>query len=234
MLAVETSGRSGSVALGLGDDILAETRFSGQMRHSAELFPAIDSLLERFKYKTEQIQHVYISAGPGSFTGLRIAVTVAKIIHLACRADIVAVNTLDMLAENARPLAEKGVISSESGHLGVIIDAKRGEFFVGLFDWHDGKWQKAEPDELLSASEFVSRHGCRAGSISLLGEGLVFYADKFKADNICILDEKYWSGRAVNVFAVGRRMAKAGEFVEARALVPNYLRKPLAVKKAQS
>ena len=103
ILAVETSGRLGSVALAQGDKLLSETSFSGPMRHSAEIFPAITDLLSKFDKKPDQIEQVYISAGPGSFTGLRIAVTFAKTLALANGAKIVAVDTLDVIAANVTP-----------------------------------------------------------------------------------------------------------------------------------
>ena len=73
ILAVETSGRYGSVALGAGSELLAERSFTGQMRHSAELFGAIRHLLSDFGRRPCDIEHVYISIGPGSFTGLRLS-----------------------------------------------------------------------------------------------------------------------------------------------------------------
>ena len=101
ILAIETSGRTGSVAIALGEQMLSEAHFSGPMRHSAEIFPAVHKLLERFSRKPKEIEHIYISVGPGSFTGLRIAVALAKTMHLANAAKIIAVDTLDVIAANA-------------------------------------------------------------------------------------------------------------------------------------
>ncbi|NIA17164.1 MAG: tRNA (adenosine(37)-N6)-threonylcarbamoyltransferase complex dimerization subunit type 1 TsaB, partial [Planctomycetes bacterium] len=100
-IAVETSGRAGSVAIGFGNRLSEEKTFSGNMRHNAELFETIIELLQRVDKSPSQIGQIYISAGPGSFTGLRIAVTLAKTMALANNAKIVAVNSLDVLAENA-------------------------------------------------------------------------------------------------------------------------------------
>ena len=99
-LSVETSSRIGSVAIAIGAKILDETSLSAPLRHSAEIFPAISELLYRFDLAPAQIEHIYISSGPGSFTGLRIAVTFAKTMHLANSAKVVAVNTLDVVAAN--------------------------------------------------------------------------------------------------------------------------------------
>jgi len=100
ILAVETSSRVGSIAIATGRQLLAEATFSGPMKHSAEIFPAIHTLLDRFECKPKDIEQVYISIGPGSFTGLRIAVTLAKAMHLAGSVKIVPVDTLDVIAAN--------------------------------------------------------------------------------------------------------------------------------------
>ena len=69
VLAVETSGRVGSVAAGIGDDILAKITFSGAMRHSAELFPATEQILAQIGRKIDDVGQIRIASGPGSFTG---------------------------------------------------------------------------------------------------------------------------------------------------------------------
>ncbi|RPJ38284.1 MAG: tRNA (adenosine(37)-N6)-threonylcarbamoyltransferase complex dimerization subunit type 1 TsaB, partial [Planctomycetaceae bacterium] len=83
ILAVETSSRVGSVALARGPALLAQSTFSGPLQHSAEIFPAISQLLNRFHFVPGDIAQVHVAIGPGSFTGLRIAVTMAKAAHLA-------------------------------------------------------------------------------------------------------------------------------------------------------
>ncbi|MHC4239098.1 MAG: tRNA (adenosine(37)-N6)-threonylcarbamoyltransferase complex dimerization subunit type 1 TsaB [Planctomycetota bacterium] len=105
ILAAETSGRTGSVAIAAGEQLLGETTFSRSMRHSSEIFPAACALLDDAQRKHKEVEHVYISVGPGSFTGLRIAVTLAKLMHLANGAKIVAVDTLDVIAPFSMPSA---------------------------------------------------------------------------------------------------------------------------------
>jgi tRNA threonylcarbamoyladenosine biosynthesis protein TsaB len=230
ILAVETSGRMGSVALAQGDKLLAETQFSGPMRHSAEIFPAIIGLLGRFGKKPDQIEQVYISVGPGSFTGLRIAVTFAKTFALANGSKIAAVDTLDAIAAN---------IDAEDGpqRLGVILDAKRGQFFVAVYEktqdlrpkTPDLIWKKVLADSLMTAEEFLA--GFADKPISLIGEGLVFYKDKFSGENIRVLDEKLWNPSAANVYKLGRELAQKGLFAEPLILTPNYIRGPDAIVK---
>jgi tRNA threonylcarbamoyl adenosine modification protein YeaZ len=226
ILAVETSGRLGSVALAQGDKLLSESHFSGPMRHSAEIFPAIIDLLSRFNKKPEQIEQIYISVGPGSFTGLRIAVTFAKTLTLANGAKIVAVDTLDCIAANVTPRDDK------SEQLGVILDAKRGQFFIAVYEktqdprpkTPDPIWKKVLPDCLMTAEAFIDRFTNQP--ISLIGEGLVFYKDKFAHKNIRVLDEKFWNPSAANIHLLGRHKAQLDEFADPLTLTPNYIRGP--------
>jgi tRNA threonylcarbamoyl adenosine modification protein YeaZ len=260
ILALETSSRIGSVAIACGENLLAEATFSGPLRHSPETFPAISSLLERFGKKPHEIEHIYISVGPGSFTGLRIAVTIAKTMHLANATKIVAVDSLDVIAANIINLTqqttghERRAASYEK--IAAILDAKRNQFFIAVYEClHSGYtaqslteqrasgielpftnhhspitnheiWQKILPDSLMSAPEFLKNFAAGDPPIWLLGDGLLFYKDKFKADGVRFLDEKYWSPRAEKVHLLGWQLAQSGQFADPLTLTPNYLLRP--------
>jgi tRNA threonylcarbamoyladenosine biosynthesis protein TsaB len=254
VLAVETSSRIGSVAIAIGEKNLAETAFSAPIRHSAEIFPAIRSLLNRFDRKPHQIEQAHISIGPGSFTGLRIAVTLAKTMHLANAAKIVAVDTLDVIAANAdgyinEYTKEKNTVinshleppcrSKHSNELperiATILDAKRGQFFIAVYErkktneqqvTSDGIWKKLSPDSLMTASQFLDQFTHSEKRIWLLGDGLLYHKDKFKADATRLFDEKYWSPRALKVHLLGWKKALANQFADPLTLTPNYLLRP--------
>ena len=257
ILAVETSGRTGSVAIALGEQILSEAAFSGPMRHSAEIFPTVSVLLKDVARKPKQIEHIYISFGPGSFTGLRIAVTMAKTMHLANAAEIVAVDTLDVIAANVIDLTTDNAIQASSDGrrvtsdetVAAILDAKRSQFFIAVYQRHCSKnntpsyksrvtghgiWKKTLPDSLMTAAQFLEQFACRKKPIWLLGEGLVYYRDKFKADGIHFFDEKYWPPRAAKVHLLGWQKALTGQFADPLTLTPNYLRGPDVKLKKQA
>jgi tRNA threonylcarbamoyl adenosine modification protein YeaZ len=218
ILAAETSGRQGSVALSQGAQILGQVEFSGPMRHSAEIFPAITALLKQFGKKASEIEQVFISVGPGSFTGLRIAVTIAKTYALSNNSKIVAVDTLDCIAENVHS-------QDISDRLGVILDAKRGQFFVAVYESTPAGWEKVLHDSLMTAEEFLSRF--TSTPIALIGEGLVFYKDKFNHPAVRILDEKFWNPSAAGIYRLGLQKAQRGEFADPLTLTPNYIRGPI-------
>src|SRR4051812_29443518 len=115
-LAVDTSGRIGSVAVVDNGHVLAEERFAHGLQHAAMILPIIDSLTRAQGWAPRDVEELYVSAGPGSFTGLRIGITLAKTMALATGVKLVAVPSVRVLAENAPPGATDLII---------VLDAKR-------------------------------------------------------------------------------------------------------------
>ncbi len=252
ILAVETSSRIGSVAIAIGGKILAENVFSGPMRHSSEIFPSIISLLNYAGKKPYQIEHIYISGGPGSFTGLRIAVALAKTLHLANKTKIVQVDTLDVIASNlddyhADNMDAGGQFGAGRAFIeqfAAILDAKREQFYIAMYQHNkdetagDGPtfvrdYNKTLPDSLMSSSEFLSRFAFDRKPIWMLGDGLVYNKNKFRAEGISFLDKKYWSPRAKKVHMLGLQMARKSIFADPVNLTPFYLNRPNIVVKTR-
>jgi len=228
-LAVETSGRVGSVAIGQDETVLFESTFSGFMKHGTELFGNLEGLLAKVSARPHQIARLYIAVGPGSFTGLRIAVTLAKMLSFAVGSRIVAVDTLDALAENATACIQQ--TGSDLRRVATILDAKQNRFFTAIFEKNGVGWSKIHPSSLLTPEELLSLITKDGIPVGLLGEGLVYYADKFAAPLTTLIDPTYWSATARGVYAVGQRMAAQNQFSDRYALVPAYIRKPDAVEK---
>ena len=228
-LAVETSGRIGSVALGQGSTVLYESTFSGLMKHSIELFDTLESLTRKVGIRPDQIGYLYVTAGPGSFTGIRIAVTLAKMMSYAVKTRIVAVDTLDALAENATVYCHETGVDLQ--RIATILDAKQNRFFTAVFEQKAGNWTKIYPSSLLYPEELLTFINKDAVPVGLLGEGLVYYADRFACPVTRLMDEAFWPATARGVYAVGQRMAKQNLFSDIYQLVPAYIRKPDALEK---
>ena len=230
IIAIETSGRVGSAAIGRGDELISETPFSGFMRHSAELFTVLEKLLHRASATTDDVKQVYITAGPGSFTGLRIAVTAAKMFYFTQNSQIIAADSMDVIAENAPHY------SADTGQfvdcIATILDAKKGLFYAAVFDQVDGIWKKCLDTQIITAEgllEWLETN--KKKDVGLLGEGLVYYGEKFESPFTHLLDKPYWSATAAGLFRVGYRMAAEKLFADPFALTPKYIRGPDAVKK---
>ena len=226
VVAIETSGRLGSVALARGDELLGELPFSSPMKHSAELFPAMAALLGKASATPADVAEVYVSAGPGSFTGIRLAVTVAKTMSLANGTRIVAVNSLEAAAQNAADYTSDTGESCDC--VAVVLDAKRGQFFAGFFcPAGSGGWQSSGQPQLVRPDAFIAQARQQGKHVHLLGEGLLYYASRFAAPWITIVPEAYWRPKASAVHFLGRRRARAGEYADPIPLVPEYVRKAL-------
>ncbi|MBL7215392.1 MAG: tRNA (adenosine(37)-N6)-threonylcarbamoyltransferase complex dimerization subunit type 1 TsaB [Phycisphaerae bacterium] len=225
VLAIETSGRVGSVAVGRGDTLLAESVFSGFMKQGAELFPQIRNMLMQVQASPSEIRQVIIAVGPGSFTGLRIAVTVAKMMYFTHQVKIVAVDSTDVLAENA-PIFMDNDTEKPVDCVCTILDAKRNLFYASVFERGSDGWLKIFGTQLVTSEEILAwLAGQGKKAVYFLGEGLVYYAEKFEAPFAVMLDKQYWAPRAGGLFRVGQKLAARGKFTNPHALTPLYIRK---------
>lgn len=124
MLAMDTTGRVCTVALSEAGGCLGEYSLGVERAHSRWLHPAIDRLLKDTGTSGDDITAVAVSAGPGSFTGLRIGVATAKALAYAWDVPVIPVPTLDVLARAAGP---------GSGLVSPVVSARRGEVYAGLY-----------------------------------------------------------------------------------------------------
>ncbi|MCI0499226.1 MAG: tRNA (adenosine(37)-N6)-threonylcarbamoyltransferase complex dimerization subunit type 1 TsaB [Planctomycetales bacterium] len=232
ILAIETSGRTGSAAIGRDDTLIAHAVFSGLMRHSAEIFPTIGDLLRQAAATPADIEQVYITAGPGSFTGLRIAVTAAKMLSFAQHVRVIAADSMDVIAENGLEYIQN--TGRQLDCIVTVLDAKKDLFYAAVFDRVGDRWEKQLGTEMMRAEhilDWLAAHHRK--NVGVLGEGLVYYAEKFKAPCTHLLDEAFWPATAAGLFRVGRRMAAMNQFADPPALIPSYIRKPDAVLKQE-
>lgn len=221
-IAVDTSGRVGSVAAGSENTLLCEVSFTDQLKHAAELFPSIIELTNKTGRNISDISEIYVTAGPGSFTGLRIGITLAKMMALASNVKIAAVSSLDCLARNAFDYIKEHN-RDEIKTVAAVIDAKRGHFFLGFYQKQGDNWVKSLPESMKTAQEINDL--LKKDTITLFtGEALKYYKDKFAAANVEFMPETQWSIKASNVYKAGRQKAAAGQYDDPQLLLPQYLR----------
>jgi tRNA threonylcarbamoyladenosine biosynthesis protein TsaB len=226
-LAIETSARVGSIAVVQDDRVLAEREFEHGLQHAAQIIPIIDSLTREQAWSPRDVEHIYISAGPGSFTGLRIGITLAKTMALATGLKLVAVPTASVLVENA---------PADATHVILVLDAKRDQIFTARFERTATQasplqeWVEREPAHLDSLTAMLARS---PRPVHLLGEGIPYH-EKFipKGEaSIVVTPESLWRPRAAIVARIGGEMARRGEFADPDRLTPIYIRKPEAEEK---
>ncbi len=231
ILAIETSGRIGSVAVGCGLEVREYRQFSQSMRHAVELMPAIRELTRRQGWAASDINQVYVSIGPGSFTGVRIAISVARAISQATGARLVGVPTLDVLAAN---------LPAGVRNAAVILDAKRGQVYAGRYTASD----TAPPDPhsapigsarllrtagpvLSDPVEFIRQ--CPR-PLLILGEGIPYHSEALAAAGIgeasvITAEKELWQPDARRVYELGTQLTAIGGFTALPDLLPIYIRK---------
>jgi tRNA threonylcarbamoyladenosine biosynthesis protein TsaB len=136
LLALDTSTEWASVALYDGRDVLAEETWHAQRRHADELFPTIERLLSRTRITLASIDKVAVATGPGSFTGLRIAIAAAQGIARGAGAAMVGISTLDVLAYPHAASKQRTC---------PLLPAGRNEFYAAFYQERNRKWQRRSP-----------------------------------------------------------------------------------------
>jgi tRNA threonylcarbamoyladenosine biosynthesis protein TsaB len=146
LLAVDTSTTWIGLALYDGVRVLGEMTWQSQNHHTVELTPGVQELFDRCGIRNSDLQALAVATGPGSFTSLRIGLSLVKGIALALRIPVIGVPTLDILAA-AQPARDV--------QLAALLQAGRGRLAVGWYDLHDGVWQSRGDAQVTTAEELV-------------------------------------------------------------------------------
>ena len=219
ILAFETSGTTGSVALLQGNRLLAQQMLDGPQRTAQTLAPAIRDLLAHAGWKPSQVGLVAVTTGPGSFTGLRIGVTTAKTFAYATGADLLGVHTLEVIADQA---------PNDIPELWVTLNAQRGELFAAHFRRDEqGIMRPTTPTRIVVASQWLT--SLPAGTH--LADPKV---ERFEPDwvrHLHLLDAELARPTAHSVGRVAARYAAQGRRDSIWSLVPQYFRRSAAEEK---
>jgi tRNA threonylcarbamoyladenosine biosynthesis protein TsaB len=220
-LALETSGRVGSVALSRDGQLLAEQTYPHGLKHAAALVSVVDSIVKAHGVLPREITAVAVSQGPGSFTGLRVGITLAKTLGYVTGAKIVAVPTLEVIVNN---------LPAEARHAIVLLDAKRGQVFAQRFtrDAREG-WIGVDAPRLATLEQMLREV---SGNVWLTGEGIEFHREETPiGDSLIRASPDLWTGRASVVGRLAIARFERGETTDEYALTPLYVRLPEAEEK---
>lgn len=224
ILAIETSGRHGSVAAlwgrtDGGTQSLTQIAISESQRTAQALAPALERLLREANWRPADVQLVAVAVGPGSFTGLRIGVTAAKTFAYAVSADVIAVNTLDALAAQA---------PSDDGPLWTILDAQRQELFAAKYRGRaSGAGQLGREIHIIGQDAWLT--GLQPGD-RVTGTALNRLAHRLPA-HVDVIASARWQPMAEAIGSVGWHNYQAGQRDDLWWLTPHYYRASAAEEK---
>ena len=220
-IAVETSCRAGGLALGIDARCVETVRFDTAGRHATALVGRMKALLDGRSLAPADLHEVYVSAGPGSFTGLRVGITAVRTLAQAVgRIRCVAVPTARVVAENAAELDWR--------YLGVILAARAGSVYAAVFQRRGGRIVPAAGPGTQQADEFLAQ---APRPIMLIGEGLAYQA--MGAPGVTASDpaaDELHLPAPQALWRVGHDMARAGMFTDYHHLLPIYPRQCEAVR----
>lgn len=215
VLAIETSGRHGSIATLDGDadgaQVVGQTKLGPESRTAQALAPALRSLLAAADWSPDSVELVAVAVGPGSFTGLRIGVTTGKTFAYAVGAEIIGVNTLDALAWQAK----------EKSPLWAVMDAQRGQLFAACFGpGREAKPQIAREAKIFDVAQWIGE--LRPGE-RVTGPALPRLLPRLPTE-IAPVSELLWQPAAEAVGQVGWHDYRAGRRDDLWKMVPHYYR----------
>lgn len=131
---------------------------AGHNDHSVHLMPEIEKLLTENGLKVKDLDEIYIGIGPGSYTGLRVGVVIAKMFGWNNNIPVFTVSSLALMASS---FTGEGLILAE-------VDARRGNSFLGLYDICEGYLTLQEEEQLTNLEEYKSNIG---KEFSVVSEG---------------------------------------------------------------
>ncbi len=170
VLAIDTSTNAGSVAL--FDDkkgLVGEEFLNVKRNHSDTIMKAIDNLLVNSNTDIEKVEKVGVAIGPGSFTGIRVGVSIAKGFVFGKKKDIVGYNTLDLIANN---------VTYTDKYIMPLIDARKGRAYFSLYKYEKGNVVRVEGYQDGTIEEFLVEY--KEKEIIFVGDGSQNYKELIK------------------------------------------------------
>jgi tRNA threonylcarbamoyladenosine biosynthesis protein TsaB len=209
-LALETSTRLGSLALGAGGELIAECSLSVQATHSETVLPEVDRLLRRAGLGLEGLEAVVVGAGPGSFTGVRIAASLAKGLCFAREIPLFAYSSLAAVAAG-----------SGAGHTCALFDARRAEVYAAAYHAEDLPRSFWGP-VVVPVEELLEDLG--AADWTFAGEGAVRNAARIEAAGGQVLPSHLGIPRASALLWLMDVAPDAGRVEDPTLWEPSYVR----------
>jgi tRNA threonylcarbamoyladenosine biosynthesis protein TsaB len=215
LLAFETSAKAASVALFDDSKLLGESYQNTGLTHSQTLMVMAQDLIKQCGYAPADITHTAVSAGPGSFTGVRIGVAAAKGFAWGKEIPCYGVSTLEAMALG---------LGIWDGTVVCAMDARRAQVYNAVFRANNGELTRITEDRAISLAQLGAELADVAGPIYLVGDGAALCKRSLPELELILPAEHKQHQRAVGVGLAALAAIARGESGDAAGLAPNYLR----------
>ena len=223
LLALETSGPGASVTV-LDDETAIGRADIGPRETAKMLVPAIASVLDNVGLSTINLDVIAVTAGPGSFTGLRLGVTTAKTLAYATAARLIGVNSLDVIAAQS---------TDTNAPIECIMDAHRGQLFTARYLLDGGQGRPVRPTAVQTVEQWLE--SLQPGSL-VIGPAvrIVEHALRESHRQVKIAAENTWYPDAESVGKLAWMRHERQQYDDLWSLEPSYYRVSAAEEKAGS
>ncbi|WP_159721937.1 tRNA (adenosine(37)-N6)-threonylcarbamoyltransferase complex dimerization subunit type 1 TsaB [Enterococcus sp. CSURQ0835] len=147
ILALDTSNQTLAVAVLEDDHVLANFQLNRKLNHSLTLMPAIDQVMAACELAPSDLERIVVAEGPGSYTGIRIAVTTAKTLADTLKIELVGISSLATIAANV--LTDKWIVP--------LFDARRNNVYSGIYRNVNGTLQLVAKDQHQALADLLKQ-----------------------------------------------------------------------------
>ena len=218
ILALDSTAIAASVALCEDETLLGEYTIQNGNTHSETLLPMIESLCKHFSLSADEIDLFALSAGPGSFTGVRIGAATLKGLAFGKNKICIGVSTLEALALN---------LALSDGLICPVMNARRKQVYTALFRSKKGVLERLMPDCAIAISELDKRLAAYDEPIRLCGDGYDVTAELL-THSILPTPHRLRPQSAYSVAQVALQLYRSGIRTTDAQISPIYLRLPQA------
>ena len=220
ILALDSTAQVGSVALCQDETLIAEYTINTGNTHSETLLPMVESVLKIAGYTVDDVELFVCTAGPGSFTGVRIGASTIKGIAFGKNKPCIGVSTLEALALN-------GVVLD--GILCPSMNARRQQVYNALFDGNGASLSRLCEDRALAITELGEElmQKYPESPVYLMGDGAKLVYDALRdtmGARLILLPERLVHQSGYNTAMAGLRLYRGGVATTDAELSPVYLR----------
>lgn len=208
LLSVDSSAVTASAALTDGDRVIKSELINKGLTHSETLLPLIKRVMDGYSYS--ELDAIAITAGPGSFTGVRIGVATVKGLAFPNDTPCISVSTLEAIAHN---------FTQENCVVCAVMDARRMQFYNALFKVENGKVTRLCDDRAISIQD-LKKDIEKYDKVILAGDGAELCYNNIGLENVVLSNEE-------NRFQNGIGVSKAAQnknAISPASLMPVYLR----------
>ncbi|RIW29392.1 tRNA (adenosine(37)-N6)-threonylcarbamoyltransferase complex dimerization subunit type 1 TsaB [Bacillus salacetis] len=214
ILGIDTSNYQLGIALASDEEIIGEYITNIKKNHSLRAMPAVEMLMKECGVSPAELNKIVVAGGPGSYTGVRIGVTIAKTLAWTLNIPVIGVSSLAVLASSGRYF--DGLISP-------LFDARRGQLYAGLYKYSEGKLQCMIDDANLPAEEWADSLARYGEKILFVGHDVKIHQDVLKdklGEQAVLADMTSSNPRPSELIRIGMGMPVEN----VHGLVPNYIR----------